>query len=342
MRHLVPQSWKRALKLAWARLRGREVPLLTLHHRPAVATRRADDFCFNLPGRLAPWAANARWRLDDGPWRPLPQGEPRAPAPEFVVELEADDLTAGEHRITLAADAPGGGAETLEHVFVHDPVAPKLPQTIDWSDASSGSSDLEVEDGWWEIIEADGERRVRPRPGHEGYDRVVIAAGAFPGARRVETTVVFRRDTGYKEWGFGVLPLWGGRPDDPDVRPRRGWLFSIGWYFNRYRGVGSEFSWRHGTDPAAFGTAYLSLALEKDRPYRVVVECEPDTTTIGAAAGWRQRMKWWPADEAEPASWIEHADDVARPLPHRDYGVALVCYGCQAEFGPVAISDQGV
>ena len=73
---------------------------------------------------------------------------------------------------------------------------------------------------------------MRSKLGDEGYDRVIVFAGAFSGARRIETDMIFRYRVETGEWGFGLLPLWGGRPDEPTFRPKRGWLFSLAWFFD--------------------------------------------------------------------------------------------------------------
>ncbi len=337
-----PRRWRRRLKrrlLALASLLGgsRE-PLLRFYHRPDLISRRDGDFLCNWPGRLHPAVESAAYRLNDGPWRPVAQEPPRAHPPDFLIELAPDELRHGENRLEAVARAFARGQETAAVTFVYDPAPVAPPLRRDWTDEASAQGNFEVEDGYWQRFAGqDGRWRVRPAPGHEGYDRVLIVAGAFPGGRRVETDVVFRRHTGGKEWGFGLLPLWGGRPDEPQRRPRRGWLFALGWYFNRYRGVGLEFSERVGREPDRSIALYRSLQLQAGRPYRVIAECRPLRDPAGGHLAYRQRLKWWPADQAEPPAWLELDDVEGAALPVRDYGVALVCYGVQADFGPVAV-----
>jgi hypothetical protein len=332
----IPSSWKLHLRAAGKRLTGRNpARLVHLYHPPVRCSRRNYDFTFNLPGCLDDIVSSARYRLNGGSWRSVGQGSPRAPAPEFVIELAVLDMRPGSNRLEIEALASGRAPEIGAWEFDYDPEPPRLPLVVDWSDPI-----LEVEDGAWERWEQpNGSCRVRPVPGQEGYDRIVVAAGAFAGGRSIETDVVYRGHTGSTEWGFGLLPLWGGTLDEPEHFPRRGWLFSLSWYFNRYRGVGCEFSMRRGVEKARFCTSYRSLPLAADRPYRICVECRPEVDAQGNHLRYRQRLKWWAADEDPPAHWIELVDTTGWPLPERDYGVALVCYECQADFGPVLINS---
>src|SRR5690606_25701550 len=108
------------------------------------------------------------------------------------------------------------------HEFDYDPAPPKLPFEIRWDPER-----IEVGDGIWEVIDREGVPFIRPRSGHEGYDRSVFAAGAFGGGRRIETSLVYRTHAAGRPFGFGLHPLWGGRPDDENVSPRGGWRFSF-------------------------------------------------------------------------------------------------------------------
>ena len=178
---------------------------------------------------------------------------------------------------------------------------------------------------------------VRPKPGFEDYDRIVIAAGAFPGGRRVTTDVVFRsfKDDA-RAFGFGVLPLWGGRPDDPQYSPRRGWNFSIAWYYSTYKGVGEEFSWKKGNEPPRWTSSYRNFDLQPGVRYIVIAEAREVLDANGRHKKYHQRMRWKRNSDGE-TPWIELSDDEGGQIPAGEYAVALVAHRCQVEFGPVRV-----
>lgn len=307
-------------------------PLVTVHHEPVHFDRRVGDFSANVTGMLADEDVEATYTLNGSPARKLPQGGHRSPPPRFIVEMEGVELREGRNRLEIQAQR-GRREERLAYDFTYDPAPPTLPIELDWEHAA-----IVVEDGHWERFRADdGEWRVRSKLGDEGYDRVIVFAGAFPDARRIETDVVFRYRVETGEFGFGLLPLWGGRPDEPTVRPKRGWLFSLSWFFERQRGFGNEFSQRKGVEPYSFTTAYHDFVIQPNVKYRVITETWPERDAAGRFIRYYQRTKWWPADEPETERWIVLADDQRLPLPERDYGVAFVCYRSQVDIGPVRI-----
>lgn len=321
-----------ALLAAMTSAACRSTPLVTVFHEPVHFDRRTGDFSANVTGMLADEDVEATYALNGSPARKLPQGGHRAPPPRFIVEMEGTELREGANRLEIHARR-GRREQHLAYDFTYDPAPPKLPIELDWENAP-----IVVEDGHWERFRTeDGEWRVRSRIGDEGYDRVIVFAGAFPGARRVETDVIFRYRVETGEFGYGLLPLWGGRPDEPTFRPKRGWLFSLSWFFDRQRGVGNEFSQRMGVEPYSFTTAYHDFKIEPGVRYRVITETWPETDAAGQFTRYYQRTKWWRADQAEPERWIVLADDQRLPLPERDYGVAFVCYRSQVDIGRVRI-----
>ncbi|HET9062149.1 MAG TPA: hypothetical protein VFO62_02565 [Candidatus Binatia bacterium] len=321
------------MSAALACISCRSEPLVTVFHEPSHFDRRAGAFSANVTGILADEDVEATYSLNGAPARTLPQGGHRAPPPRFIVEMEGTELREGPNRLELHARS-GRHEQRLAYDFTYDPTPPKLPIELDWEHAP-----IMVEDGQWERFRTEaGEWRVRSKLGDEGYDRVIVFAGAFSGARRIETDMIFRYRVETGEWGFGLLPLWGGRPDEPTFRPKRGWLFSLAWFFERQRGVGNEFSQRKGEEPWSFTTAYHDLEIEPNVRYRVITETWPETDAAGAFTRYFQRMKWWPADEPEPVGWIVLADDQRLPLPEGEYGVAFVCYRSQVDIGRVRIT----
>lgn len=307
--------------------------LIEVHHCPSTFSRRAGDFTANICGHLGANARERRYRLNGGEWVPLKRRYPRITAPDFTIELAADELQPGTNRLEISATRYYLEEEVLAREFEYDPAPILLPLLEDWSEP-----DLDVQDGHWETIVVEGVRRVRPVPGEEGYDRVIVVTGAFAGGRRIETDVIFRGDIGHEMYGFGVLPLWGGRPDRDGARPRRGWSFSLVWYYSHYEGVGQEFSYRDSAASPAWVSLYRNIDLPPDSRHFIVVECRPVTGPDGSHRHYSQRMKWWLEGEDEPEEWMELQDAEGAPLPPGEYAVALVAHRSQVEFGPVEVT----
>ncbi|MDZ7289969.1 MAG: twin-arginine translocation signal domain-containing protein [candidate division KSB1 bacterium] len=312
--------------------------LIQIFHAPMCFTRRAGDFTANICGIFNAEVTRAQYRLNSGSWRKLGQALPRVPLPLFTIELSADELRSGINHLEIMAAANGYKPETKWVQFEYDPSSITLPIRVDWS-----SPEFEVQDGHWEPLAVDGGWRVRPVPGSENYDRIIVVSGAFAGGRRIETDLIFRYNVSNEQpFGFGILPLWGGRPDDPGVSPRRGWNFSLAWYYSHYQGAGSEFSYKHGDAPPKWVSSYRDLTLSPNIRYFLVVECWQEFDAAGHHQRYRQRLKWWAENEPAPAEWIELADTEGCPIPPREYGVALIAHRSQVEFGPVLIKPIGV
>lgn len=307
---------------------------IQIFHAPKRFTRRAGDFTANICGMFNAVVKRARYRLNAGAWLELGQTPPRVPSPLFTIELSAAELQAGTNALEIEATAGGRQTEMKSLQFEYDPVPITLPTRIEWSD-----HDLDVHDGHWENVVIGGRNCVRPIPGTENYDRIIVVCGAFAEGRRIETDLIFRYHTdAERPFGFGVLPLWGGRPDDPRVSPRRGWNFSLAWFYSHYSGAGSEFSYKYGGEPPVWISSYRDLTLEAGRRYFLAIEVWPEQDAAGRHARYRQRLKWWPENGRLPDEWIELSDTAGAPIPRREYGVALIAHRCQVEFGPVAIT----
>jgi hypothetical protein len=310
--------------------------LLDVFSSPSKFTRRQGDFTVNVCGMTSRayklGGTRLQYRLNGGRWKDINQDYTSTHSRHFRIELAHGTLRKGSNELEIVAEAWLLGAERLELPLEYDPSPIELPIHEEWSDST-----LQVEAGAWERIKREGRWHVRPRIGHEGYDRILIAAGAFSGGRRIETELVFRYAVKDRPHAFGILPMWGGRPDDPGVRPRRGWNFSLVWWWSRYEGYGSEFSYRHGEGSPEWVNSYRNFEVEPGVRYRVVVEAWPEVDPGGRHLRYRQRAKWWKAGEPEPEHWVEIADDQGAPLPQGEYGVGLVAYWSQVEFGPVTI-----
>jgi hypothetical protein len=111
----------------------------------------------------------------------------------------------------------------------------------------------------------------------------------------------------------------------------------LAWFWDRYEGIGCEFSYKYGDDQPKWVNSYRNFDLRPDVKYFLVVECWPEKHTDGQHRRYFMRMKWWPAGKAEPDEWIQLADTEGSPLPHGEYGVGLIAYYSQVDFGPVLI-----
>lgn len=332
-----------ALVVLWWRHSTGE--LITIHHAPAAYDRRAGTFTANITGELDYLAHGLEYRLNDAQdWVPVGQRRPRVTWPDFTVELPASALRPGENRIELRARGVFREPEARSLTFGYDPSPVALPATLSWGQGTR----LDVQDGSWEtFLNGDGTTRVRPVPGEEGWDRVLAVTGAFAEGRRVTTDVVFHDVRGLyplglpflprRGYGFGVFPMWAGQPDEPQVSPRRGWRFSLAWYFSVDRSVGSSFSDKVGDAAPAWVESARSLRLEWDRKYRIVAEAWPMKDADGRHLGYRQRVKWWPDGEPEPTHWLDVVDQAGAPLPEGEYAVALVSLRSAVDFGPVTV-----
>lgn len=321
------------------RLRRDDLPIHTFAspiavvHLPARFLPRSGSLTANIIGSKALWVQQVRYRLNESDWQPVGNGGRRVPSPLFIIELPPEMLKQGENQLMLAAIPYLGQPYTITHTFAYDSAPPQLPRVVDWATA-----DLDVGDGVWERFEWEGQWRVRPKPGYEGYDRLLLVTGAFSGGRRIETDLIYRGTVNARDFGFGLLPLWGGRPDDETVSPKRGWNFSLVWYWSRYKGVGNEFSYRYGNESPRWINAYRDLALIPNQRYRIVVEVWPEIDQQGHHSYYQQRLKWWPADQPEPEAWLVLNDQAGVSLPAGDYAVALLAYYSQVDYGPVTIT----
>lgn len=307
-------------------------PLIEVYHCPDVFERRWGDFTANITGKLASSARDVQYRVNGGSWVDVGHSRSRIPAPKFTIEIAPTELREGNNRLEIHGKRYGIWEQTVACEFGYDPAPVTLPVLEDWSDP-----DLDSQDGYWETVRVDGEWRVRPVPGQEGYDRIVVVTGAFPEGRRVETSLTLRDHVLDRPYGFGILPLWGGRPDVDGLLPRRGWNFSLVWFYSHYDGIGQEFSYKEDSSPPEWASTYRSFPVENDVRYFIVVEAWPVTTDAGEHSHYRQRMKWWAEGLPEPAYWMDLTDVEGAPLPPGEFCVALVAHRSQVEYGPVRV-----
>ncbi len=286
--------------------------------------RRSGALSVNLGGTFGAGVTRATYRINGGPWHVFEHHAERSPSPRFVLEVTADELKQGLNKLKLAvqARARSGEAETVEFTYDSSPV--ELPTKKKWTDGDV----LDQQDGPWEIKNG----RVRPVPGTEAFDRLLIVTGAFAGSRRVKTTLIFRSGHEKKPFGFGVIPFWGGHPEK-GKRPRLGWRYGLAWYYSWRRGLGAEFAERIGRVPPKWISSYRGFTPKPGVVYHLLAEGieEPDGRTV--------RYKFWKDGDEQPKRWhgAKDADGGNSKLPDGEYAVALVAHRAQVEFGPVSV-----
>ncbi len=311
--------------------------LIEILHLPKQFSRRADKLSANISGRYAENLRQLRYQINGSDWIGFARRGPRVPSPLFTIELTADELKAGANELKLEATPKRGEPEIVTVSFNYEPAVPTLPVTVDW--ANIDSSELDVQDGYWETFDSGDGWRVRPTPGFEDYDRVLNVTGAFPGGRRVETDLIVHSHSEDRFYGFGLLSLWGGHPDEPTARPRRGWSFGVTWYYSFYKGFGAELSYKEGEGEPQWVSAYRNYDFEFGKKYRLITECFPEVDTEGKHLRYRARIKWFADGEAEPESWVEVTDPDGKLVPEGEYSVAVLVHRSQADFGPVTVSS---
>lgn len=310
--------------------------LIKILHLPKQFSRRAGELSANVNGQYAGNVKQIRYRVNAGDWMTFSPKSPRVPSPMFTLEMRADALKPGANELTIEATPKRGEPEVTTLAFDYDPTPVVLPITTDWS--GTNSRDLDVQDGSWETFSTDDGWRVRPTLGTEDYDRLLNVTGAFSGGRRVETDLTLRSHDKEKFYGFGLLPMWGGHPDDADRSPRRGWRFGVAWYYSFYKGVGAEFSNKYGKEKPQWLSAYRNFDQKADTTYRIIAECFPEVDAAGKYLRYRQRMKWFIDKEAEPEEWVTLADSEAL-LPEGEYSVAVLVHRSQVEVGKVTVTS---
>jgi len=303
---------------------------IEIRHLPARYERRSNDFTVNVWGYRGTQTRELRYCLNGSAYSVVDAEPPRVGRNTFVIEIPPEACRKGTNELTLEVVDNRSKVHHIERSFEYDPEPPELPLLSDWR------SDLDSADGFWETVDRDGTLWVRPIPGLEAYDRVIVAAPAFPGGRRVTATILFRGRLQDKPFSFGLLPLWGGRPDRDGHAPRRGWCFAIANYYSGHGGVGMEFSYRDSSAKPAWVGVYRGLDIEPGQSFKIVVEAWPEASPEGNHYCFQQRARWSRVG-GETGPWMQLSDIQGAPLPYREYGVAVIAHQCQIECGPVRI-----
>ncbi len=315
-------------------------PLIQIFHLPETYSRRTDNFSANITGSFAPLSrrlpflvSSSRYRINDSDWRDFPHNSPvfRMPAPLLTIEIPQADLHEGNNNITIEATSPLRSSHTIIRSFNYDPSPIKLPLAVSWEKA-----DLEAQDGYWETVQIDDQWRVRLKPGFEQYDRMLVVTGAIPGGRRITTDAILRKSIG-DQFGFGVLSMWGGHPDNWTRLPRRGWDFALSWYWGRTESYGNEISYKFAEQPPQWINSYSNYTPEIGVKNHLVMEVIEQRNADGSHNSYLHRCKWWPEGGKEPKNWTETVVHDGFALLGKEFAVCLLCFWCQVDFGPVHI-----
>ena len=308
---------------------------------PQAFDRLEGELTINLSGKRSALVSTVSYRLEGEPeWQQIDKDSPRSAGRELVFELDPDTLSPGAHTLEVRVQTRFGTARYLSQDFDVE-AAPEVPArtTITWD-----PSDLEAQDGAWDVAPTPAGQTgtwVRPKPGREGYDRILLATPPFVGARRVTTQFVFDERVGSNpRHGVGVLPLWGGHPDSEQVRPRRGWLYGLAWWYSEYPGFGAEFAHKIGGGDIASDTTSNSEALLAGVVYTMITEAVPVIQPDGSEV-FELRMKWATSEDGEPLDamdWILVTRDPEGDVPvGSSYAVAVLAHRAKARFGPVTV-----
>lgn len=302
-------------------------------HAPDKFFRRTSDFTANICGIYGKKTEFIQYRINNSDWKPVHHYRPRVPEELFTIELSPDQLNIGDNHLVLDVQQ-NNSRDKVDIRFVYEDASPHFPLVKTWED-----DDLDVSDGSWEVVRADNQNKVRVTPGFEDYDRILIISSAFTEGRRIETDIAFHQsnDLGLP-FGFGVLPLWGGRPDAPGISPRRGWNFSLAWFYSHYNAVGMEFSYKHGDDEPDWLALYKNFDVTPGETYKIIIEVQSIGDNNYRHQRYQQRLKWFRNDTSEPDSWMMISDAYGCPIPYGHYGIGLISHRCSVDFGKVTVN----
>ncbi len=276
------------------------------------------------------------YALNDGEALQLslgPDGHRLANSGDFNVEIDLDDLQAGENLLRLDAHHADGRHESRDVILsVEKGRSCTLPYRIDWSEVEHIQDVAQVTDGLWRLTDS-GVRVVEPY-----YDRVIALGDQTWADYEIRTTVTFHGmripDRSAGDGGANVIHAalavrWPGHDED-GRQPR------VKWY---PLGATAEFrvtpswegcSWRILGGGGIFTNSEKSRTIQWETPYQMShrVTALPD----GGAA---YQVKLWGIDEAEPSAWdleLQKAPDGVRA------GEALlIAHYTEVTFGDVEV-----
>lgn len=303
-----------------------EMPDGPLAAMPSVVGVRSGDVTLNFNGVLGS-GQEAEYRLNGDDWSPVPQAGPRAPEPAFLVEVPADALLANDNRFELRVTAADGTVSLFERAF----------------DVSTQSGLMpEPQDGLWDW---DSDlSSIRPAPGREGYDRLFILDPSLAGGRHVSARMEFHGSTQGlvhrlrfgAQYGVGLVALWGGHLEQQDVRPRRGWLYGLAWFYARDNGFGSEAAQRVGSQPMNIAKTYADWSPSEGQSVQMDAYAAPVQQEDGVFLGWCLLSVLVSDDETIHPNPLFVTPEI---LPRRDYGAGLIAHRVDATFTSVDVQQ---
>ena len=314
-----------------------EDQLIRFYQVPDKFSKKADYLTLNVSGELAlprRLTSIKSYKINGQRWN-LPQTRnSRIKGREFVLEFFAEDLKPGVNKIAVKVENLFGSERIVSISVNYDDTLVELPEGVD---GHSGS--LEPQDGQWEVVETNHQDVIRPIPGTEGYDRILLASGAFKGGRRVEATMRFVGQASESEdFGFGILPLWGGHPDTLNRSPRRGWKYGLAWYYNPEGGIGIEYSDKFSAERHIRVAKFSKFLAIPGSRHKIIVDSHQTVNKQGQHLGYRQSMTWYALDSKDQLIKMELDDTREQPLAHIHYSVALLAHRAQVEFWDITIT----
>jgi hypothetical protein len=292
----------------------------------------------NVLGRITTpvGAAMLEYSLNGGETKILSLGPDRrrlANLGDFNVEMDYRDLKVGENILILtASDSNGQQSFATVKIIKHQTEGCPLPFTINWSEVNHIQEVAQIVDGFWELT-PEGVRILEPY-----YDRVIGFGDSSWIDYEVITKVTFhgmRMPVKGFDGGAGVIHAaialrWPGHDDDSN-QPR------VKWY---PLGATAEFrlkpdlqncSWRILGGGRKVVEEERTRTIQYNFPYfmKHQVKTVADSST-------QYSVKFWPADQPEPADWdvqaLEGPDDVRRG------GALIIAHYTEVTFGNIQVN----
>jgi hypothetical protein len=292
--------------------------------------QRSADILGNVftPGLLS----SLTYTLNSGAPQTLsvgPDGHLLERAGDFKIELPYADLQSGANEVVITA-IDSAGAMTRDTVTVnhHTGAVWPLPYAVSFSGASSLTDSAQVVDGKWErttggahILQTGYEREIAI--GDTTWRNYEITAELT--VNKIDSTAeAFSPDNGGPAIGF--LLRWLGHTDQPTFTP------PIAQPLTGYLPLGAlgTYHWRKGygsTEPNRWEIVGNNLILGETNSdstraivYGTKYILKMQVSSLGGTIPF-YRLKFWPANQAEPVSWLLSMQQTSNDP---QYGSALI------------------
>jgi regulation of enolase protein 1 (concanavalin A-like superfamily) len=274
------------------------------------------------------------WSLNGGPERPLTIGDdhPRLLQPgDFNVEIDRDDLVAGENEVVITATDRAGNEAQRTVTLVHHPGATwPLPTRVEWAGATRPTDVVDVVDGRWSVT-PDGVRNDV-----SGYDRLLAVGDVTWTDYEIEVPVTVH-SLYANDGAVGFFLRWTGHteapPHQPGMQPRAGWRPSgaLAWYRGLYGHPPRVEISSADEDVLAADQSGFSLTPGRTYVFRASVQ--------RTAQGDRYRMTVVPAGQPESAGVTIEALDTT--FAKANGSALLIAHRAQVTFGDVVVTEVG-